>query len=160
MAGLGALVIKPADGLLWMPAPEAIEVVEPSAIITLQQITKEVLRRVVAAHPMPVAFIDAAKIGGNAEGITLNHQWNVHSRLPLEVDRYGLEESHITPIANLFIDRLGSGVKGCGKLILPNGGARAVSVTDKTTNLTVRGIEFYDIYEGDYQLRFDMLVAQ
>lgn len=103
---------------------------------------------------------DAAKIGGNANGIVLNHQWNVSSRLPLQVNRFGLDETHVTPVANLFIDRLGAGVKGCGKLILPNGGARAVSVTDPITNLTVRGVEFYDIDENDYLLRFDMLVAQ
>ena len=161
MAGLGALVIKPADGLLWMPTPEAIEVVEPSAILTLNQITMQVLRRVRDGLNVEVPMIVGDKIGHADRGVTLNQQWNIAARMPTELNKTGLALTHVEPIAELFIHKLKSrDIKGCGVLSHPHSVERCCVVRDPRSGLSVRGIQQYDLEEGDYRLRFDMLVAQ
>lgn len=160
LAGLGGLVLKPDFGLLWQPNETAVEVVAPGAYIGLQQITMEMLRRIVNDLQVRVPHVDCAKIGHTTEGFhTLNHQHYVDMFAPSEIDRYGLDvDRYIAPLAQA-LSRRSAGLKGCGSLSLPVG-VEAACLVKHSSGLALRGVKVYDIGMDSDRLRFDMLVAQ
>ncbi len=166
LAAIGVTAIDP-KALLWRPSPEAIEIIEPSAILTLNQMTFRMLKEIVNTLGVSVAsdFAGDKKIGQRIHGVELNHQYNVGMEmLPETVDRYGLDhERYIKPAAASLVKRL-NGVKGCGALPIPSGVIRGCVAHDPRSGFALRGLMQYQM-KYDYTeeipiFRFDMLVAQ
>jgi hypothetical protein len=160
LAALGATTIDP-KALLWSPLPEATTVVDSGAILTLNQITMQMLKEIVRITGYSVPFEpSAAKVGHSIRGAIANRQFNVGMIAPEQVDRYGLDyERYIKPLARAFAVRL-KNLKGCGELALPDIAVRSCVVRDHESGLALRGIQHYVLEDGLDQLRFDMLVAQ
>lgn len=167
LAGLGAMVVKPSAGLLWQPSEAAIEIVEPSAFITLNQITMEMLRRITNELQVTVPLrAELSSLIGHVipdSSLVLNHQYNVGMCAPEQIDRYGLDvERYIDPAAKALAARA-RGLKGCGALPLPSvPSMQACVMTCRSTGLSLRGLYQYSPLRAEWEpnLRFDILVAQ
>lgn len=165
LASVGALAIDPST-LLWRPADAALALpdVAPGALLTLNQITVEILRRVAKGLDLraPLPLMLDARIGHavspNPSHI-LNHQWGVEFHAPVTVPSAGLDaQRYLDPIAAQFIQRL-QGVRACGELPVAIPGAYTARVSDPRTGLSVRGVQTYQIGTDTERIRFDVLVA-
>lgn len=165
LACLGATAIDP-KALLWSPTPEASAIVVPDAILTLNQITMQMLREIVnltGSHGLPM-LVEPSKIGYGVSGHVLNHQYSVGMEIAPEIDRFGLDAARfIKPAATAMAQRIGR-PKASGSLPLPNGVVRACVVRDPVSGLSLRGLQQYvEDWQSDdggyHKLRFDMLVA-
>lgn len=183
MASLGALALKPPSSLLWAPtAEETAVVLAPGALVDLDRITLEVLRKLLARLELQdtnlrddALHISAAEnyierlgstINVSRTPLILNQQWSVGlADIPRSLDHHGLDPAIVDRTVEAFvraIHRHGP-VLGAGQLPLPPDIEHAFRATDRN-GLSVRGLHAivfnFDTGDVDHLVRFDVLVAQ
>ena len=166
LALLGTTAIDPKS-LLWTPDVRAVEILEPSALVTLDHITKALVEEIARLRGTVVPLdVNVLRVGDTcASGYTLTDHYSIDmATAPQQIDRYGLDyERYIKPIAQA-LHRRTSAMKACASLELPSTVDYASMVRHPKSGVAVRGISHvhYDPVTDDTRhiLRFDMLVAQ
>lgn len=153
--------------LLWAPAPARdLPLIAPAALVTLEDITREALRRLVARVDSPMTLMPVNHIGDVLRNGFQLHHWGVDlaADLPSIVNQCGFDpDRYLEPaMANLAHQLRKIQPRGCGQLPLPAGCFAVERLTDKASGLSLRGIFDYDWREDGEAvptLRFDVLVA-
>lgn len=159
LGSVGALAIDP-QALLWRSTVANLPPVLPSAVLTMQQITREFLQHV-HARIGDSTFIPGIKLGnrGNAAEV---HQFGVDLLAPSTVGVDGLDvDRYIVPAATVMAQTLDNrkrygALRGFGALAPP--GFKQTAVVFEH-GLSARGILMYDPEFDCSVIRFDMLAA-
>ncbi len=162
LALLGTTAIDP-KALLWTPDVRAVEVLDPSALVTLDHITKALVEEIARLRGTTIPLDSSVlRVGDTcASGHTLTDHYSIDmATTPKKIDRYGLDyERYIKPIAKALHQKT-SAMKACASLPLPNSVVQASIVRHPKSGVAVRGIMDYAAPEDMHFLRFDMLVAK
>lgn len=167
LATLGATAIDP-NALLWAPRPDAIDVLDADALVTLTQITKAILHEItIRRADTALLRVQPTLVGHVSErGHTFNHQYHVSMAAPpSELDHHGLDhERYVKRIASALNHRIGQ-IEACGTLEHPRGDTiiQCATAFNEASGLSLRGLAcegFHpDTSEWTQWLRFDMIVA-
>ena len=160
LASVGALTLDPSK-LLWMPAPAelGLPALENSALLTLDQMTREICRGL--SLEIQGKLVDKDRIGP-----LLQHQYHVSMENVGDLDHHGFDrERYLAPIvAALMLPLKATNANRFGLLSLPSGVDRASTATNPDTGVSVRGISHVhlDMDSGIIRniVRFDVLCGK
>jgi len=150
LAAGGAGLTFDLDKLLWVPGSKKTFVIGAgyNGFFTMEQITREAMM-ILEGH---LAFARPfAKLHGDGKLDEGQHQVHIQMENP-EV------REHLEPAMLLLANDLKDHkAKAMGVLENPGSAVESAVVTNPGSNLSLRGVRDYDIYQGRTAVRFDIL---